>query len=44
MTSTEPATSHWLKRLKIVLIGSLTSWVDHRGSSKGAALAFYTLF
>ncbi len=35
---------HWARRLKIVLIGSLTSWIDHRGASKGAALAFYTLF
>lgn len=38
------ATLNWVKRLKIVLIESLTSWVDHRASSKGAALAFYTLF
>jgi membrane protein len=30
--------------LKTVLIEALTSWVDHRASSKGAALAFYTLF
>lgn len=37
-------TLHWVKRLKIVLVESLTSWVDHRASSKGAALAFYTLF
>ena len=37
-------TPHWVKRLKIVLVESLTSWVDHRASSKGAALAFYTLF
>src|SRR3990167_8547453 len=36
--------THWVRRLKIVLIESLTSWVDHRASSKGAALAFYTLF
>ncbi|MDP2111024.1 MAG: YihY/virulence factor BrkB family protein [Thiobacillus sp.] len=35
---------HWARRLKIVLTGSLTSWIDHRGASKGAALAFYTLF
>jgi len=34
----------WVKRLKIVLVESLTSWLDHRASSKGAALAFYTLF
>ena len=38
------ATSHWLVRLKLVLIESLNSWIDHRASSKGAALAFYTLF
>ena len=37
-------TPHWIKGLKIVLIASLKSWVDHRGDSKGAALAFYTLF
>lgn len=30
--------------LKIVLIESLTSWIGHRAASKGAALAFYTLF
>jgi membrane protein len=30
--------------LKIVLRESLKSWVAHRGDSKGAALAFYTLF
>jgi membrane protein len=35
---------HWLQRLKIVLVQSLASWIDHRASSKGAALAFYTLF
>jgi len=27
-----------------VLLDSVKSWVDHRGASKGAALAFYTLF
>lgn len=37
-------TPHWVKRLKLVLIESLTSWIDQRASSKGAALAFYTLF
>lgn len=41
---TAPAAYHWLVRLKFVLIESLSSWVDHRASSKGAALAFYTLF
>ena len=35
---------HWLRRLKIVLVESLISWIDHRAASKGAALAFYTLF
>jgi membrane protein len=31
-------------RLKTVLIESIRSWINHRGGSKGAALAFYTLF
>jgi membrane protein len=35
---------HWARRLRIVLLASLTSWIDHRAASKGAALAFYTLF
>jgi membrane protein len=30
--------------LRIVLNASLASWIDHRAASKGAALAFYTLF
>ncbi len=34
----------WAQRLKVVLTESLKSWVKHRGDSKGAALAFYTLF
>lgn len=34
----------WARRLKIVLIDSLKSWIDHRSASKGAALAFFTLF
>jgi membrane protein len=34
----------WLKRFRIVLVESATSWIDHRAASKGAALAFYTLF
>jgi len=38
------AMPRWLRRLKSVLIESLKSWVKHRGDSKGAALAFYTLF
>jgi membrane protein len=36
--------SHWAGLLKTVLIEAVTSWVDHRASSKGAAVAFYTLF
>jgi len=35
---------HWVIRLKRVLHESLDSWIDRRASSKGAALAFYTLF
>lgn len=38
------APTHWIRRLKIVLVQSLISWIDHRAASKGAALAFYTLF
>lgn len=38
------AMPHWVGRMKTVLLESLKSWVDHRGDSKGAALAFYTLF
>src|SRR5674476_596147 len=38
------ATPQWIRDLKIVLNESLTSWINHRGDSKGAALAFYTLF
>ncbi|MBC7788121.1 MAG: YihY/virulence factor BrkB family protein [Methylophilaceae bacterium] len=33
-----------LANLKDVLLASITAWFDHRGASKGAALAFYTLF
>jgi membrane protein len=40
----EFAPSHWARRLKIVSFKSLTAWIDHRADSKGAALAFYTLF
>lgn len=38
------ATPHLARRLKVVLTESMTSWIDHRASSKGTALAFYTLF
>ena len=30
--------------MRVVLSSSLNAWIDHRGGSKGAALAFYTLF
>jgi membrane protein len=33
-----------LKALMEVFIDSFTSWIAHRGTSKGAALAFYALF
>lgn len=36
--------AQWIKCFKIVLIQSLLAWFDHRASSKGAALAFYSLF
>jgi len=32
------------RRMKKVLLASLKAWIDHRGASKGAALAFYALF
>lgn len=35
---------HWGLRLQKVLLESVRSWIRHRGDSKGAALAFYTLF
>ena len=38
------AIPRWSSRLFAVLTKSLSSWVDHRAGSKGAALAFYTLF
>jgi membrane protein len=34
----------WVRRLKTVLVKSLTAWIDHRSDSRGAAVAFYTLF
>lgn len=33
-----------LKAVMEVFIDSFTSWITHRGASKGAALAFYALF
>lgn len=38
------ALPEWLKHFGLVLIESIKAWIDHRGASKGAALAFYTLF
>lgn len=35
---------YWLRRMKTVLTESLKAWIDQRAASKGAALAFYTLF
>ncbi len=32
------------RRIRSVLAGSVNAWIDHRDGSKGAALAFYTLF
>ncbi len=40
----EPAAIQNVSNLKCVLNESLKSWLAHRGDSKGAALAFYTLF
>jgi membrane protein len=36
--------SNWPKRLKRLVIESLKAWVAQRATSKGAAVAFYTLF
>jgi len=33
-----------LNKIARVLVDSFNAWLDHRGASKGAALAFYTLF
>ena len=38
------ALQYWLERLRFLSVQALTSWIDHRAASKGAALAFYTLF
>jgi membrane protein len=35
---------YWLRRMNTVLTESLKAWIEQRASSKGAALAFYTLF
>ena len=39
-----PRTGSWPGRTRRVLIRSLSAWIEHRAGSKGAALAFYTLF
>jgi membrane protein len=39
-----PSGLTWLKHIYRVLLASVKAWIDHRGASKGAALAFYTLF
>ncbi len=36
--------ARWACRVRVVLIASVNAWIDHRAGSKGAALAFYTLF
>jgi len=38
------AISRWPGELRGVLAASLKGWIAHRAGSKGAALAFYTLF
>ncbi len=38
------AIPRWLSGMHAVLTKSLNAWIDHRATSKGAALAFYTLF
>jgi len=38
------APAQWIGCFKLILMQSLKSWFDHRGDSKGAALAFYSLF
>jgi membrane protein len=37
-------TPDWLKHVPKVLFESVRAWINHRAASKGAALAFYTLF
>jgi membrane protein len=32
------------KRIRLVVVGSINEWISQRAASKGAALAFYTLF
>ena len=32
------------QRIRLVIVGSVEEWIDQRAASKGAALAFYTVF
>lgn len=36
--------ARWPGRARALLVRSVNAWIDHRPASKGAALAFYTLF
>jgi len=38
------AGTQWLRGVREVVVASLNGWIEHRPGSKGAALAFYTLF
>lgn len=38
------ASTRWLRAFREVVGASLNAWIEHRPGSKGAALAFYTLF
>lgn len=44
MTAAMARDDNRLSRTRAVLTRSLNAWIDHRAGSKGAALAFYTLF
>ena len=44
MNSATTRDDGWSSRTRAVLTRSLHAWIDHRAGSKGAALAFYTLF
>jgi membrane protein len=44
MERTSPAPLSFWRRTRIVLVGSVKEWIDQRAASKGAAVAFYTLF
>lgn len=44
MASTADRPRTFLQRLRRLLVGAVEEWINDRASSKGAALAFYTLF